>query len=233
MTIIENELEQYKTTLSIERLKSFMQNENDTIDVLLERYVNNIKISQALYPELSILEVTLRNAINTTLCKYISDTWIEDEIQHQKILFEQEHIKLVNAYNDIKKRYSYKRFSTGKVIANLNLGFWTGICSKKYNSLIWNRNRCFKSIFPNYNKDQQINPISNKLNSIRALRNRIFHHEPIFKNPAVLLNRYNEILELLNYLPHDDAAILENTTNFLDTYNAVMTAIKSQKPRAL
>ena len=73
MTIIEKEFEQYKTTLSIERLKSFMQNENDTIDVLIERYVNNIRISQALYPELSILEVTLRNAINTTLCKYISD----------------------------------------------------------------------------------------------------------------------------------------------------------------
>ena len=104
MTIIENELEQYKTTLSIERLKSFMQNENDTIDVLLERYVNNIKISQALYPELSILEVTLRNAINTTLCKYISDTWIEDEMQHQKILLENyDRNTLIKTYNDIKR----------------------------------------------------------------------------------------------------------------------------------
>ena len=233
MAIIEKELKQYETTLSMERLKSFIRNENDTIDVLIERYVNNIKISQALYPELSILEVTLRNAINTTLCKYISDTWIEDEVKQQKILFEHEHVKLINSYNDVKKRYSCKRFSTGKVVANLNLGFWTGICSKKYNSLIWNRNRCFKSIFPNYNKNRQINLISNKLNSIRSLRNRIFHHEPILKNPPVLLARYNEILELLNYLPQNDAAILENTTNFLNTYNTIMTAVKSQKPGAL
>ena len=230
MTIIENELEQYKTTLSIERLKSFMQNENDTIDVLLERYVNNIKISQALYPELSILEVTLRNAINTTLCKYISDTWIEDEIQHQKILSAHERNLLINAYNDIKNECPAADFTIGKVIANLNFGFWTNLCSKWYCSNIWNRGCCFKSIFTGYpNKAPRINDISIKLRSIRKLRNRIFHYEPILKNPSSLLNKYNEIMEILSYLPHDNAQILKRTTSFLNVYNDVIKPVNKAK----
>ena len=122
-----------------------MQSENDTIDVLLERYVNNIRISQALYPELSILEVTLRNAINTTLCKYISDTWIEDEMRHQKILLDNyDRNALIKTYNDIKKDCMPDMFTVGKIIANLNFGFWTNLCSKKYNSVIWTKKAVLK-----------------------------------------------------------------------------------------
>lgn len=53
--ISEQDLEKYSTNISIERLKSFIRNENDTIEKVLSRYVDNIQISQSLYPELSIL----------------------------------------------------------------------------------------------------------------------------------------------------------------------------------
>ncbi len=230
MTITKEELEQYRYTLSTERLQSFIQNETDTLDIILERYKNNIRISQALYPELSILEVTLRNAINSTLCKHISETWLEDEIKQQKFLFTHEYSKLVKAYNDTQQEYKPQDFTIGKVIANLNFGFWTGLCSKKYNSEIWNKGRCFQGIFPNYpTGKQQISNFSKKLNSIRSLRNRIFHHEPIFKYPQNLLNKYNEILEMLNYLPHGNSTILKDTTTFLNTYNQCMEKQKQQK----
>ena len=88
IAITNQELQKYASTLSIERLKSFIQSEDDIIEVVLERYKNNIRISQALYPELSILEVTLRNAIHSTLCNCISQTWLEDEIKQQNVLFE-------------------------------------------------------------------------------------------------------------------------------------------------
>ena len=68
MPISQQELNKYETMLSAERLTSFIRSSNDCIDDVIENYKNNIKISQALYPELSILEVTLRNAINTMLC---------------------------------------------------------------------------------------------------------------------------------------------------------------------
>ena len=48
-------------------MESFAIDNNDSLDVVLARYTNNIIISQALYPELSTLEITLRNSINFML----------------------------------------------------------------------------------------------------------------------------------------------------------------------
>lgn len=227
MTITKDKLEQFKNTLSIERIRSFIQSESDTLDVVLERYKNNIRISQALYPELSILEVTLRNAINSTLCKHISNTWLEDEINQQKILQDQEHAKLIRAYNDTKKECKPQNFTIGKVIANLNFGFWTGLCSKRYSTRIWHKKECFRGVFQNCPVgEQRINVLSTKLTSIRKLRNRIFHYEPVLSKS--LLSKYNEILEVLSYLPQDNNSILNDTSNFLDVYNQVsMTVSKN------
>lgn len=220
MAISKEELQKYSSTLSIERLRSFFQSEDETIEVVLDRYKNNIRISQALYPELSILEVTLRNAINSTLSKCISQTWLEDEIKQQKILLEQEHTKLIRAYNETLKECKPQNFTIGKVIANLNFGFWTGLCSKRYSTQIWHKKECFRGVFVNCKSSaQQINILSKKLTSIRKLRNRIFHYEPVLSKS--LLNKYDEIMEVLSYLPQGDISILKDTSNFLDVYNKV------------
>ena len=71
--INQNELEKYAAIYSVERLKAFIYSEQDTIDDVKVRYNHNVKISQALYPELCTLEVVLRNAINTTIKSKISE----------------------------------------------------------------------------------------------------------------------------------------------------------------
>ena len=230
MTVTIEELKPYASTLSVERLLSFKVDDNDTIDTLIQRYKTNLRISQALYPELSTLEVTLRNAIDTMLKTCISETWLEDEIKQQCILTDHEHAKLITAYNDIKKEYDDSDFSIGKVIANLNFGFWTNMCSKWYCSNIWNKGCCFKGVFVNYPSNvNQIGVIATKLRSIRYLRNRIFHYEPIFKQPQNTLRMYNEIMEIISYLPSDDTNILKDTSTFINTYNQVLGELQQQK----
>lgn len=230
MTATIEELKPYASTLSVERLLSFKVDDNDTIDTLIQRYKTNLRISQALYPELSTLEVTLRNAIDTMLKTCISETWLEDEIKQQRILTDHEHAKLITAYNDIKKEYNDSDFSIGKVIANLNFGFWTNLCSKWYCSNIWNKGCCFKGVFVNYPSNvNQIGVIATKLRSIRYLRNRIFHYEPIFKQPQNTLRMYNEIMEIISYLPSDDTNILKDTSTFINTYNQVLGELQQQK----
>ncbi len=226
MAITKDELEKFASTISVERLLSFQQSKDDTIDILIERYKTNVRISQALYPELSVLEVTLRNAIDTTLKSCISKTWLEDEIKQQNILTSHEYSKLVEVYNDTKKEYSNRDFTIGKVIANLNFGFWTNLCSKWYSSNIWNKGCCFKGVFVNYPSNaNNIGAIAIKLRLIRRFRNRIFHYEPIFKKPQNTLKMYNEIMEMISYLPSDSADVLNDTSIFLNTYNQEM-AIK-------
>ena len=221
MVITQQELNQYEAMLSKERLTSYIRDDNDCINDVIERYKNNIRISQALYPELSILEVTLRNAINTMLCSYISQTWLEDEIKQQNILFDYDYDILIKVYNDLQKEYPNKVFTTGQIIAKLNFGFWTNLCSKRYNTKFWTKKGCFKGVFINYPQSQQhqIHTLSIKLRSIRKLRNRIFHYEPIFKKPTALLSMYNMILEVLSYLPCCNSSILKETTTFLGVYN--------------
>ena len=220
----QKEIEKYDIIYSTERLASFAYSENDTINEIVANYRDNIKISQAIYPELCTLEVILRNTINNILKEYISKTWIEDAINNKIQLDISEYKVLLKTYNDTKIECieKSKDFSTGKVVAKLNFGFWTNLCVKKYNSLIWNKPRRFYGVFPNFNKKPSINYIAKKLYNIRRFRNRVFHYEKIFKYPERTLNLYNDILEMLSFLPNDNLKILKQTSTFLDTYNILV-----------
>ena len=226
------DLEKYSLNISIERLSAYIHSNNDTIEDVLKRYKDNIRISKAFYSELSVLEISLRNAINSVFKQNFGIDWLEQEVLNNKLLDSYDYSTLLKAYNDVKNecKNSSKNFTTGKVIANLTFGFWTNICLKKYNSKIWTKKGFFKGVFVNYptNKQQQIHTISNTLNSIRKLRNRVFHYERILKNPTSLLNKYNEIIEIINYLPVVDSTILHDTSDFLKVYNEIMTTNKAK-----
>ena len=216
--------ENIQKTYSAERLSSFAYSEQDTIQDIVTNYSNNIKISQAIYPELCTLEVILRNSIDSVLRKYISETWIEDELKKNVLLEPSEYKALVKAYNSAKEECiaASKTFTIGKVVANLNFGFWTNLCVKKYNTQIWNKPKCFYGVFENYPYKPSIGVIAKNLNTIRRFRNRVFHYEKIFKCPDRTLNLYNSILEMLSYLKNDELEILKRTSTFLDTYNLLL-----------
>ena len=63
--------------------------------------------------------------------------------------------------------------STGKVVAELGLGFWSKLLSDNYNRTLWEP--CLKDAFPNAKRRRLHQSVEN----IVALRNRIAHHEPI------------------------------------------------------
>ena len=224
-------LKQYEKLYSCDRLTSFIYNESDTIEDIENRYSENLLISQAFYPELSTLEVILRNSIDTVLKENFSKNWVEDEIRDNNFLDKSDYQLLLTAYNITKKEClsTSTQFKIGKVIANLNFGFWTNLCVKKYNSKIWNKRACFKGVFVNYPSNKQnISLISKKLYAIRKLRNRIFHYEQIFKYPEKSLKLYNDILEILSYLPKDNLSILSRTSKFLDVYNILIKKDKQK-----
>ncbi len=105
--IKQQDLEKYSTTYSIERLKAFAFTEKDTIDDIVRHYSENIIISQSLYPALCTLEIILRNSIDTIFRMYISETWIEDEINNNSFLKQPEYQMLIqlkkNVYYHPKK----------------------------------------------------------------------------------------------------------------------------------
>ena len=220
-----NMIKKYDLTYSTERLLSFAYSQSDTLQDVVKNYKDNMKISQAIYFELCTLEVILRNSIDSILSKYVSDTWIEDEINKNVWLDASEYNTLIKVYNDTQNECmaANKNFSIGKVIANLNFGFWTNLCVKKYNSQIWNKPKCFYGVFPNYPNKYSINHIAKKLYTIRRFRNRVFHYEKIFRYPQRTLSLYNDIRVILSYMQNDDLEILKDTSTFLDVYNQLIT----------
>ncbi len=79
------------------RLNSYKYDNSDSNSIILERYLHNIEISKALYPLLSILEVSLRNRINQAIETVIKPDWLLKEINQQIILFPNERKKLLEA----------------------------------------------------------------------------------------------------------------------------------------
>lgn len=229
------ELNKYQSTISLERLLSFVapgeQQDEVPADVLIGRYKDNILISQAFYPILSVLEITLRNSIDTMLKTKFGENWIEKELTQQTILCDYDYNSLREAYEKTKQAYNNEYFTYGKVIAGLNFGFWISLCSKKYNVPIWTKQGCFKGVFINYphNKQEQIHEISKKLTSIKKLRNKIFHYEPILKHKEKILIKYDEMLEVLSYLPNDNSDMLANTCNFKSIYGLIYGKNRHQK----
>ncbi len=210
-------LEKYRATLGIERLKSFGYGmENVTEELLIKMYELNIKTSQALYPALSIVEVQLRNAVDTMLQTVFSATWLEDELQKQKLLLDYDYNKLKKAYETLKNRYGEENITHGKIIAELTIGFWVSLCSKKYNAKIWTKKGAFRGVFVDYPKEKQekIHDISEKLTKIKNFRNRVFHHEPILYKKEKFGVIYNIICDIIAYLPKDNSGIFKRTNNF-------------------
>jgi len=210
-------LDKYRATIGVERLKSFGYGmENVTEEYLLQMYELNLKTSQSLYPALSMVEIHLRNAIDTMMQTLFSETWLEDEIQKQNILLNFDHNKLLQAYETLRAKYKTESITHGKLISELTFGFWVNLCSKKYNPKIWTKRGAFRGVFVDYPKDRQekIHEISDKLNKIKKLRNRIFHYEPILHKKDKFGVLYNNICDIIAYLPKDNSGIFERTNNF-------------------
>ncbi|WP_050512926.1 hypothetical protein [Pseudomonas savastanoi] len=89
--------------------------------------------------------------------------------------------------------------STDKAIAEMSFAFWQSMFTARYDHGLWANH--LKTVFPNAPASMPNHEIRSKihksLESIRKLRNRIAHHEPIFARH--LAQDYSNILRLVEY----------------------------------
>lgn len=224
-------------SISSERLEAYRLSPNDTIENLVQIYLHNIELAEALYPALALLEVTLRNRLNNAINRNIMQDWLIKEADTQNILLQDEYDLIVKASQKLT-RPVYKNgqpvkmpLTNGKLIAELNFGFWVYLCDSKYNPAIWMKKPIiFDEVFPNYDsfiakknptskRHKRINKVFSKLKPILKLRNRVFHHEPVFNHPAGLNNCYADIEELLLYMSIESSEFLMNISKFQEYWN--------------
>jgi len=163
---------------SQERLDGYLRHThcNNSRDEALITYSWNIKLSQALYPALQILEIALRNSLHDILTETQQTAqWFE----LPSLLRPKEKSQVTQAKDSLQKEN--KPAEPGRIVAELSFGFWTSLFDVRYehDQILWPK--LLKPVFPFLPKGQRTrNYLSRELNRIRQLRNRVFHYEPIW-----------------------------------------------------
>ena len=180
---------------SEQRSRKYFLRFPDAPNKAIELYKSNILISKSLYPILSIIEIALRNSIHSSLSKYYkTDLWFNH------ITKIKEFDKLTFDINRAKKTIVRRNevVNAGKIVAELNFGFWSSLFNSEYENLLWKHLRLS---FPNMPKNQRKRAaVSAPVNDIRKLRNRVYHYEPIIWNTNLLKKRIDKCYILLDWL---------------------------------
>ncbi|MBD2135237.1 MULTISPECIES: Abi family protein [unclassified Sphaerospermopsis] len=139
------------------------------------------------------------------------------EKNHTTILLKHEEEKIISAIEDTIKTSNEKSnkqyrenqdfiitVNRDKIITNLSLGFWTTLLTqnKREDNNYFNKIfiPCIKSIFPYAkNNERTCSTVVPLLTGIKDLRNRVFHHEPIW-NYDNLKQRYDNIYKVINWI---------------------------------
>ena len=89
-----------------------------------------------------------------------------------------------------------KGITDGRVVAELNFGFWVALFAKRYDMRLW-RARLSGLFAPSPSRPE----LYGQLDRLRTLRNRVAHHEPILQRD--LRTDYEKIIWILEMLsPH-------------------------------
>jgi len=201
--------------LSLERLTSYYDNNKEPLSLAIARYQWNLRLCAALYTPLHVFEIGLRNSVHRAISTKHGSEWLETP----NTLSSREQATVQDALSKLRKLKP--SVTTGKLIAELSFGFWVALLYKKYESSATKQDHaffwpfCLMEAFPHIPRNiRKRSEILRRLERIKELRNRVFHHEPILKIPT-LKERYDEILEAISWL-QGDSSVLLSECNFLE-----------------
>ena len=197
-------------SISSARLSTYRNHSTSNDTQLISNYVLNAKISENFYFLLQNLEVALRNAIYEAYKKYYPSNdffYLHETNSRGRHTRQEIHDygcwkMLCGAKHNLRNR----TLNDGKIIAELNFGFWTKLLlstDSRYTTM-WRT--IFLDVFPNYQIQNSIDSdkpaIGRKINNIRIFRNRIFHYEPVY-NQSNLTQIHDDIIEVLGWINKD------------------------------
>jgi hypothetical protein len=182
------------SALSEPRLGAYRVHPDEPWEAVVGRYRWNIALSMSFYPALHLLEVHLRNNLHRAITgHYGTHAWY-DVTPGWLMPYEQRDVSEAKA--QLRKRQ--KREDADGLVPELNFGFWTSLLGTDYEQKLWPR--LLSAAFPHLPRRQRTRAnVARRLHRIRFLRNRISHHEPIYKSTN-LVQLYDDILEAICWL---------------------------------
>ncbi|RYD79184.1 MAG: hypothetical protein EOP84_13360 [Verrucomicrobiaceae bacterium] len=195
------------------------------------RYIWGNHLAAAIMPAMHTFEIAYRNSIHASLSTYYGQA---DWYDRQSLLLPDE-LKFVR---DAKRklRRASKPETPDAIVAELMLGFWCALLNSPYDTSVYRPclSRGFKKLPPHL---QSRTTLHSKVIAFKDLRNRVFHHEPIW-NIVGLDQTEGELWALAEAL-YPEFSILSkislrsatSTTNLFRPTNNLWTIVLQIKSR--
>ena len=215
-------MESLMAGLSSQRLGPYLAHSQGDRHRALAYYHWNLCLSETLYPVLHLNEVVFRNAMHQALTReFDTQNWFQGLWLHPR---EQRAIEKVTT--ELRKRDQQNALDPDKVVAELTFGFWCSLCDTRYerHQVLWPRLLRHPSLKQLPKRQRQRKQLSRALNRLRQLRNRVFHHEPIW-HWRDLPQRHNDASTLMHWLNPEAARLLQHTDRFKTIYQQGPTAL--------
>lgn len=200
-----NYLASLRRALSEARLAAFSRpGEYDDLAVI-SKYAWNLALCRALYPALHAVEVALRNGIYAAVATFQGSLWLTSGL-----LAAPEQDSVTQAVERLKA--DRKPPEPNRLVAELNFGFWTNLFFSRYEQVLWPK--YLRLSFPKAPARERVRrTLYHRLDRIRILRNRVFHHEPIW-HQSDLAEQHQQMREMIGWV----CPPLQELVSFIDDF---------------
>ena len=172
-------IEHLSEALSEARLGTYVAAANGDREKALALYQRNLQVSAAFLLPLHLFEISLRNAIAEAIASRYGTDWVNSERFSRSL---QGTGPGYRPRQDLENCVA-ERPAPGAVISSLKFVFWEKMLVSAHHEQIW-RSEFFQS-FPNAPQMDGSEGCRERLQriteNILLLRNRIAHHEPVFR----------------------------------------------------
>ena len=202
-----------KSVISEQRIGPYRVNVTDSELVIYARYAWNLALCESLYPALNGLEIALRNGIHNAATYRFGDEYWFDSLTLGKTKDALKRVRERLALDGKK----YEGATAGALVSRLNFGFWVGLFDSQYEQVLWTQ--LLRPVFPHIPRSERSrNRLSRRLHTIRRIRNRVFHHEPVW-NRSDLKALHRNVLETIGWISLEMRRFIEMLDRFPNVYS--------------
>lgn len=201
--LTSSQLAAVRTAIGTDRLAAYDTAVDGDDARAVDLYGWNTAVSAALFEDLSVLEVTLRNACHRELKAWNAAQGNPSPWYHHPVLTPGGMEDVGRARRRVVQ--GGKPETEGRVVAELMFGFWRLLHSKTYEATLWTP--CLRHAYPSQRPNSR-SAVYDRLDRLNTLRNRIAHHEPIHsgaiaKTGLDIAEMHKALLDLLSWLDDD------------------------------
>lgn len=180
-------------TLSTDRFDTYLKAAGHDVDRAIRLYLWNAQVGGAFHLPIQAVEVGLRNSINTALVAKFGTNWWQNP-DFTRLLDRERRSDM----DMVQRRIQSKGLPliTAQIVAGLSFGFWVGLLKPAMNPPLWSSH--LRTAFQHLPPHETRTTLFKYTGDVAALRNRISHHEPIFKRD--LSREFSEIMKLLAWI---------------------------------